>query len=151
MEAKIFDLHFFQKGVQKTKSIKIKYIPQSIIRDYFEITQTVTLVKNCWDRMSDILTLKKSLKIERPENYKDTVKALENEYDSLAKKIIEVGESDFFEQRFKLVKKLLEFNGVEDSELLTLSFWEDYAEPTEIIRLLDFAVFADGSYKKKAL
>lgn len=146
-----FSIIYYVKGVEKVKEFTISFVSNYVTREYNALMRDANKVKDQWDNMQNILTENAQLKLEKPEGWKEKVSENEKEYLSYTNAIIEVGESNFFDRRFDLIKTILIDNGYEnDQELMTFDFWDRQVDPNEINRILMKIVYKDltGSQKK---
>ena len=133
-------------GVDDYKLVVIDFIPNSVRRDFLDINETITQVQ-----LDSIKIQELQIELSQSEDNKEQ-KRIIKDINELANKIKNVGKSDFFKKRFKLIEKILIKNRVEDSDLLDFEWWDECVEPSEIVDFLNKAVSKDNDTgKKKAL
>ena len=140
-------LEYREGGEAGTVSLSIDFVPNSAIREYNEILKVVHQVRLDWHEFQEKLALRKVLQDDK--NNEDKIKFIEKEIVELGEKLKANGETDFFERRFNLIKKILLKNGIpETDKIMSLDFWDDCVEPSVLIEFLDEVVWKDMDKKK---
>ena len=99
-------------------------------------------VRSKWDRISDIESEISSLKD------KDRLKELEEERQICTDYIIDYGKTDLIEQRFKIIKRVLQDNGYNDDYIMNFEWWDTKVDPSDILTFINRCIFKDIDKKK---
>lgn len=139
-------IEYRKDGVDDEKIITIDFIPNSVLRLYYQVNEVINEVTK-----DSLLISELEISLQKTEDKKQQ-KIIFDKIKLLSDKIQKVSKSDFFEKRFKLIHKILIANKCEDEDLLNKDFWDDYIEPSEMTDFINQAVSKDNdSSKKKAL
>ena len=147
-----YDLPYRIDGEQKTRKIEIDFISNRITKDYSEILGGAIVVKEAFDRMSDINTLIAEQKTLKEKGWKDEVKKLEDEYNEMHEQILEYSENDFFDRRYDILRRVMIDNGYKDDEqLMNFRFWDESVALEDLIDFMNTVIYKDIKDKKKAV
>lgn len=150
----VYELTYFKKGQELKKRIPIKFISNRIYDLYADVAQNANDIlilterrKKAIEKLAYLMIRKDKAILQR----RSDAKPIKDELKEIEQKIKTNNGVDFLEQRFNLIKRILEDNGVEDTELLSIDFWNDNVEPTEVWGFLTAAITKDTEGKKKAV
>lgn len=139
-------IEYRRDGIDSFKTVTVDFIPNSVLRLYYKISEVIQSVSKDSLRISELRT-----KLDNTSDTKEQ-KSLLEKIKLLSTRIENVSKSDFFEKRFELIKKILVHNKCTDEDLLNAEFWDDYIEPSEMTSFINSAVSKDDTdSKKKAL
>jgi hypothetical protein len=154
MERKVVDykLEYNEKGKDKCVTLKIKRIPQSVLLDYVEFAKIVAEVHDFSKTLSMLVDEIGTLIAQKKSDNKEKVKSLISEKERIEEHIRGIDSEKFFTDRFALIKKLLEKNGISDEKFLTREFWEEDVDVSDLNNFLETVIYKDfGGSKKKAV
>lgn len=141
-------LEYREGGEAGSVSLSIDFISNAMIKEYNEILQIVHQVRIDWYKFQEKLAVRKELQEDLEKN-KDRIDFLEKEIVSLGDKLKSNGETDFFERRFRLIKKILLRNSIpETDKLMDFDFWDECVDPNVLIDFLDEVIWKDIDKKK---
>lgn len=154
MERKQIELYvpYNDRGAVKEKYYKISFISNRMDREYRSVLtrqqEGLALIKqyetNIQNQGSAIID--KTLKFKER---RERVKTLREEAKKIEAKIASFGDSDFFKERVSLIHKILDANGIIDSESMTFEFWDEQVSPGDVVKFLEDAITKDYVEKKK--
>lgn len=144
-----FDLEYRIDGERKIKHLTIDFISRRSIQMFENIISQSADVKIKWERMKEIESELTYLKIEKPDGWKDKQSELQGEYKDLIAKISEYKESDFFDERFQLLLRILTDNGYKDEKFQDYLFWDECVDPLVQMEFLTAVIYKDIDSKKK--
>lgn len=149
------EVPYFEKGEEKTKLVKIKYVSYSIQNRYSDILNTINSATKLAEQERSILreigaliSVKKLPLRETRAKIKDLNEQKEKVHTQLL--ALEPKTGDTYNKLIQITKDLLEMNGNEDEELSSTIFWEDKVEAEEIWSFLLKAVSKDATKDIKA-
>ena len=96
--------------------------------------------------------MKGDIVFNKPDNAKEQLKELESEEKEIGDSIKSIDQKWFFDERYRLIKKLLTKNGIDDEYYLSRDFWDDDIDASVSATFLDTVIYKDvqGEVKKKA-
>jgi hypothetical protein len=154
MSRKIIDykVEYFDGKKDAEVSFKIKRIPQSVLQEYSELSQVVADVMQKSQRLKTIVETMGDIVINKEPDAKKKIAELQAEAKEIESSIKDIGASKFFDERYRLVRKLLEKNGVIDEKYLSKEFWNDDVDASILMDFLESVVYKDiDGLKKKEL
>ncbi len=136
---------YFEKGEEKTKDFKIKFISRRSIKDYSDVMQHLMTLRNLsaerqrlTQEMGYVITEKKPIK-ERSEAFKE-IKAKQVVIDD---KIEQLSARDIGADTIAIVGRILSDNGIDEPDLLSTDFWEEHTEESDLWDFLNSVVYKD--------
>jgi seryl-tRNA synthetase len=150
-----YELTYFKKGEELKKQIPIRFISNGVYEDYIKIAQKVNEVMILAERRGKLIKdlawastdRKKSLSERRAE-----IAEIKHELKQIDEDIRAIDGDSYLRDRFKLIKTILEDNGVTDKELFDYKFWDKHTEASEAWGFLAAVVMKDrDTGKKKAV
>ena len=152
-QTKIIEIDYFDGKEEKTVKIKIERIPQSIIRDYGEVSSVMSAVFKASEELKRIAMKKGDIVFSRDKDAKRKIDELAEEELEHIDIINSLSNDDFYSKRYALIIKLLKKNGITDEKLLTREFWEDDVDNEISATFLEQVIYKDfepDNGKKKA-
>jgi len=146
-----FNVEYIVKGKELSKKVKIKFSSQKVQRDYgdwlakaAEFQEINLNRKKALDEIGSII-INKDISMK---DKKEQITVLNTEKDNEEKRMRAIGSENFIKDRFDIVKRLLEDNGVEDEELLSYKFWDEKVDTNVQNEFLTRCIFKDHDLKK---
>ena len=145
-------IKYYEKGEVKETPLTVKFVSNKVSRDFGELMKRVGKVKDDWDENQELISNNAKLRIERPEDWKAKIEKNDERLKEIAKSILNVSKSDFFQERFEIMKRILEDNGIKDETLLSFDFWDENVDPTDMMDIMASIIYKDlVGVKKKDL
>lgn len=139
------------EGIEKIKPLKIHFISRGHEKEIDKLLETILDVDDKAHRMKEIIARIAALNVEKPNGYKADIEELENEFSELEKIILDVKDTDFFEQRLNIILDILRRNGYkDDKDIMSFEFWENCVNPSVMTDLFIKLRYREQS-KKKAI
>ena len=139
-----FDLEYRIDGEKKFKHLEIDFVPNACLKEFNAQMSIAEIVKQKWDKISDIETL---LVNEKDKEIKSDLK---DEKKACIDYIMQFNDLDVIGQRFRILEKVLIKNGYgHDEELMSFEWWDENVDPNDINRLVELCVFKDIETSKK--
>lgn len=147
------DLPYIDQGERKIFPLEIGFVSQWVIREINKILGETWGVQNRFNRMSDIESEISALNVERPGDFRQKIKDLEEELTEVVLGIENSGGEEILHKRFEVLKVLLTDNGYKDETMFfDFDFWDRQVDPADIVRLLTESAWKDlNPDKKKAI
>lgn len=156
----IFDLHYVtDNGDEKTKKIKIKFVPNLIHEEYGNLKERIFNFKGKWEEFNFLTSKISALQVKKEEGYKEQIKECEAKRKEITDYIMSFSDEVLLKKRFELIKFLLKKNGIKElslsevsddnPDILTYEFWNKDVDPNESYRFLNFAVDKDLREKEE--
>ena len=148
-----FLLRWFDGSKLQSKNINIQFCSMYIDREYPKIIHAAASVLAYSRRINENREEIKKLRDEKPEGYKASIEAYNEDTDKMTQLIISTAgegtDNDICKKRYELVKELLQTNGVTDEEILTFDFWDKKVNATTAWDLLELATSKDSQKTQK--
>ncbi len=145
-------LSYFEEGEENIIDIKIRFSSYRVMTDYSvnqEKAASVIRANNNMNMIEEKIAIER---MEKADGWKDRIKDLEKDYVVFLDDILDTNNNGFFEERFRIIKRLLTDNGYKDNEMLMSSdFWEEKVDPADLAEFLELTVYKDADNKKKAV
>ena len=143
-----FDLEYRDKGQKKTLPLVIDFVPNICRKKYNSIAKKEFEVRKNWDKISDITTEISALRTEKPDNWKEQIEEKQKQVKDCADNIQKIAEDDFFEERFEIIKIILEGNNIKESFIHDFDFWDSKVDPAIMIEFITICIWKDIDKKK---
>jgi len=140
---------YFEKGVLKEKEFVIKFISNSVNRDYRSLVQDAYKVSDEWEKIKMLTAEMESMSDADPKEREKALDRITVELNNAEKEITKHDDNDFFEKRVALLKRILNDNGYTDEFYTSIKFWDDMVEPLDIVSFLSRVVHKDADLLKK--
>jgi len=147
---------YVKRGEELEKAVKISFISNRVLSDYNKIVEQFNGILNLHvekkekvEEMAWILTDKEvPIKDKRAK-----IAPLKERVVNIKKEIKAKDDKALFSDRFNIIKRILDDNGITDSDLLSYKFWNEKVEPSLVWTFLSQAAMKDISWdgKKKAI
>ena len=149
-----YKLAYYKKGELLHKIIPIKWVSNRVYDWYGDIQDRSNKIIELTEAQKiatenvayQILNRKKGI-FDRRKDAKPFVEELKQ----IKKDLKETDSKDYVQARFKLIERIIEDQGVDDTELLDIDFWQDHVEPSELWAFLIAVITKDSNGKKKAI
>ena len=150
-----YELTYFKKGQELKRLLKISFVSNRIYDWYSDIVDRTNKLQVAIEKRKETIqdmileAVNSDLSIierrKKTKPYREKLKQLEKE-------IKETDSKDFVSARHKLISRILEDNGIEpDDEIMSVDFWNDCVEPSEMWAFLVAVVTKDSEPKKKVV
>ena len=146
-----FNVDYYRGKEKKVFSFTIEMIPQSVLRDYTELAKVISDTLEKSNRLTMIKETKGEIVYNKDKDAKNKLDKLTEEQNQIIKDLQGIDHEQFFDKRYKLIKKLLEKNGIDDEYYLSREFWEDDVDSSHSATILENAIYKDidETVKKK--
>lgn len=149
---------YFQKGKDLEKKVKVSFISNRVLRDYNSIMTRLNVSMSYYKQLDDLnkkiadIIADKRIKLL---NKRSKAKPFVDEITTVKEKIKESNENQLLEDRFMLIKRILEDNECMDDDLLSYDFWDNQTEAITSWGFLTQACMkdtpTDANGKKKSM
>ena len=147
-----YELTYFKKGEELKKIIPIKFVSNRVYDLYADVAEKSNrlqiLIEQQKKAIEDFAWISTDVSYTLKERREKT-QPIKDELDKIIKEIKNLDNKAFVKERFNLIERILTDNGVTDSDLLNIDFWNDCVEPIEVWGFLSAAVTKDTNSKKK--
>lgn len=126
-----YKLPYYDRGVPYLKSIKISFVSNKVLRMYNELSQTLV-------KLDDINKKKQLINQELAEIIVDSktpikermmqAKEKKAEEKDLLMELKDLNDAYVFDERWKIIKRVLDDNGIDDEQLNDKDFWDEKTE-----------------------
>jgi hypothetical protein len=140
---------YFEKGVLKEKEFEIKFISNSVNRDYQKLVADVYKVGEQWRIIKNLNTEMLELDFENKDELKKNTDRIKDDLKKAEDILLKYNDNMFFEKRVELIKRILIGNGYNDDLFTSIEFWDDMVEPNDLISFLSRVVHKDAELLKK--
>ncbi len=144
-----YKLKYRENGEDKITNIKLDFFSIGIARDIDELSAKQFDVSEKWKTLIGMGQKMVQLKADKPDGYKEEVKALKSESDDLKIEIVSYGNDVYLSDQYELIQKILKDNKVTDGVLMNKDFWENCVDVEEIGNFLHAVSHKDDYLKKK--
>ena len=144
-----YELTYHEEGDEIKETLNIDFVSNWCIREINKVMQATFEIKKDWDLVSDLTTDIAALQTERPEGYREEVNKINEEITRLTENILKFNQSGLLDERFEVLKQLLEDNGYKDTKFILYEFWDRQVDPAIFIDFLMQCAWKDIQDKKK--
>ena len=149
-----YELTYFKKGEELKKIVPIKFVSNRIYDWYSDIMDRTNKLQGLVAQRKKLIEDLAMVIVDKDVSIlkrREKSKPIKAELKEVEKQISECDSKDFVTARHKIIERLLNDNGIDDPELLSLDFWNDNIEPSELWGFLVAAVTKDTEGKKKVM
>lgn len=128
----------------RERFIPVQCIPYKVYKIMQGIERKIGETKDHAEQILALEAKNKDLKDQKPDGYKDKIVENQKRINELSKRIFEVEDSGFFDDRFEAIKIILRVNGIsEDDELMEKATWEERMDYSDPMAFLEFCMSKD--------
>ena len=137
-------------GKDNSRDIKIDFVSNYINKEFSKLRASVVEFSGYSNRLSAIISEITAANIEKTDGYKAKIEELNKEKKAVTEKILSYKDGALLDDRFKLVREVLEMNGYHaDDEICSAEFWDRYTDAPIIYDFLLRCVSKDTAESKK--
>lgn len=144
-----YNLEYREKGEKKYKTFTIDFISNGVIKRYDKLINEINEFSKQNDERQNLLLEIVGLRSDKPEMYKELIKAKKERVDEIEKFMQGYTSNGHFERRFEILKTILQDNGVTEEKFMTFDFWENCVDANSMIELMTNAIWKDLQSDKK--
>ena len=145
-----YQLPYFEDGEENKIELKIYFVSYSMLINYSdnkEIAMQAVMSNNEMAIITEEIAIEKD---EKSDGYEERIIDLELKYKGCVDSIMEFNYNGFFDERFKIITKLLTDNGYKNNDMLmNVDFWQEKVDPADFADFLEVAIYKDSDDKKK--